>query len=221
MLSVARFRLARLVNYYPLLLVLVVMVFITAGGVIGGVISANRLPHLTSEHLVNLLNEENGDHVMVMVRHAERCDRSSHECLNSAQGITVRGAQQAAAMGKAWRVVAPPPYRTFSSDTVRTRQSAQGFSEGASIKVSSPLGSSSCSQPSFERFLQTVAESSSGAKVLFTHSECLAYMAQHFADTQFSPDYLEGIVLVVHPWGIRIEGAITPQELAVAACRHL
>ncbi|MGJ8516985.1 histidine phosphatase family protein [Carnimonas bestiolae] len=207
----------RITKRRALLLALPLLILITAGSVIAGVTSTHRLPHLTPQHLAQLLSDDNGAVVIVLLRHAERCDRSDHQCLNDQHGITVRGQQQAVALGRAWRMAMPHAYQTFSSDTLRTRQSAQGFTGTASVNVLPQLGSHACKQASPEQLLKEVAERGASAKVLFTHSECLSHIAQQLADARFSPDYLTGIVLSVHSSGVRVEGTITAQEMVIAA----
>lgn len=62
--------------------------------------------------------------VIVLVRHAERCDRSSHPCLNDPAGITLEGSQAAAGVGDGIRDLGLDAADILSSPEVRTRQTA-------------------------------------------------------------------------------------------------
>jgi len=62
--------------------------------------------------------------VMLLVRHAERCDRSNNACLNDPTGITVDGSHAAAAVGEGIRRLGLGTADLLSSPEVRTRQSA-------------------------------------------------------------------------------------------------
>lgn len=66
---------------------------------------------------------EAGD-VVVLVRHAERCDRSSHPCLGPADGITQIGSATAVALGKALNTLGMTRTDTFTSPLPRTVQTA-------------------------------------------------------------------------------------------------
>jgi phosphohistidine phosphatase SixA len=62
--------------------------------------------------------------VIVLVRHAERCDRSNHACLNDPTGITVDGSRAATAVGDGIRRLGLASADMLSSPEVRTRQTA-------------------------------------------------------------------------------------------------
>lgn len=66
--------------------------------------------------------------VVVMVRHAERCDRSSNACLASAAGITVNGSLRAADVGIGLRHLGLANARVIASPLTRTQQTAQFIS---------------------------------------------------------------------------------------------
>lgn len=65
--------------------------------------------------------------VVVMVRHAERCDRSGNPCLGSADGITVKGSQSAHAVGAGLQQMGLENARIIASPLTRTRQTADSI----------------------------------------------------------------------------------------------
>lgn len=64
--------------------------------------------------------------VIVLVRHAERCDRSHAACLDDPTGITVAGSQAAVGVGAGLRQLGLDNADLLASPEVRTRQTA-GF----------------------------------------------------------------------------------------------
>jgi phosphohistidine phosphatase SixA len=62
--------------------------------------------------------------VMVLIRHAERCDRSHNACLDDTTGITVAGSQVASYVGKGIALLGLENAELLSSPEVRTRQTA-------------------------------------------------------------------------------------------------
>lgn len=197
------------------------LMVMAVGGIISAVASMDGLPILSPAHLITLLQNSKSHPVVVILRHAERCDRSSHACLGNPRGITFRGKQQVMAMGRAWRAVAPSPYRIMASNAVRTQQSAQGFSGRTAIALASQLDSTACKGKSFRSFIDRMRADKAGLSVLFSHSQCLSYIAQRFADKDFSPKYLEGLVLLIQPDGIEVAGTISPRLLTAASDKSL
>jgi phosphohistidine phosphatase SixA len=63
--------------------------------------------------------------VIVLVRHAERCDRSHGACLGDPSGITVAGSQAADALGDGLQRLGLASTDTLVSPEVRTRQTAR------------------------------------------------------------------------------------------------
>ena len=62
--------------------------------------------------------------IVVLVRHAERCDRSSNPCLGPADGITRLGSDTAAELGKAFMTMGMSNADVFSSPLTRTAQTS-------------------------------------------------------------------------------------------------
>ena len=65
--------------------------------------------------------------VIVVLRHAERCDRSRGACLGDPTGITVAGSQVAAAVGQGLQHLGLASSDVWTSPEVRTRQTAQAM----------------------------------------------------------------------------------------------
>ena len=63
--------------------------------------------------------------LIVLVRHAERCDRSSNPCLGPADGLTRPGSVSAAAVGSAFHTLGMSHSDVLSSPTTRTVQTSQ------------------------------------------------------------------------------------------------
>ncbi|WP_044313402.1 histidine phosphatase family protein [Pseudomonas syringae] len=63
--------------------------------------------------------------VVVMIRHAERCDRSSNPCMGDADGITSNGRDTALAVGAGLQKMGMDQARMIASPKTRTQQTAQ------------------------------------------------------------------------------------------------
>lgn len=65
--------------------------------------------------------------VVALVRHVERCDRSSTACLGPAEGVTVRGEMVAQSLGEDFRQLGLDNADVFSSLLTRARQTADAM----------------------------------------------------------------------------------------------
>ncbi|WP_231982624.1 histidine phosphatase family protein [Pseudomonas mucidolens] len=63
--------------------------------------------------------------LIVLVRHAERCDRSDNPCLGPIDGLTRPGGASAAAVGSAFHALGMPHSDVFSSPATRTLQTSR------------------------------------------------------------------------------------------------
>ena len=63
--------------------------------------------------------------VIVLVRHEERCDRSSNPCLGPVEGLTVSGSQQAEKLGKAFAALGMAGSDVLASPAIRTAQTVR------------------------------------------------------------------------------------------------
>lgn len=101
-----------------------------------------RVMDLRSEQQMNssgLLSEWAKGAVIVLIRHAERCDRSDNTCLSDPAGITVAGSQSAAEVGKGIAQLGLQHAELLSSPEVRTQQTAH-FLFGKAIATQDWLG---------------------------------------------------------------------------------
>jgi len=62
--------------------------------------------------------------LIVFVRHAERCDQSTADCLGLKDGITVRGSEAARGVGKEYQLLGLESTDVFASPLPRTSQTA-------------------------------------------------------------------------------------------------
>lgn len=122
----------------------------------------NRL--LTS----GLLASWRDGNVVVLVRHEERCDRSSNPCFGPADGLTIHGTQQAKEIGKAFKTLGMESADILSSPTTRTAQTSQ-FMFGKTLLSPGPLAI--CGDAMGEEIL---SHKQPGRNlVLITHSACI------------------------------------------------
>lgn len=100
-----------------------------AGALVGTFSYLHRSPvDLGSGHNAvsqGLLGHWQAGDVIMLVRHAERCDRSSNPCLGPADGITRLGSDTATAVGQALNTLGMGHADVLTSPTTRTVQTAQ------------------------------------------------------------------------------------------------
>jgi phosphohistidine phosphatase SixA len=107
--------------------------------------------------------------VVLLMRHAERCDRSNHTCLGPTDGITQPGVESAAAVGQGFMRLGMSQTDVFSSPTTRTRQTADAL-----------LGKDTVSQEWLRSCGKTLRDEVAAHKVaernmvLVTHSGCIS-----------------------------------------------
>jgi len=107
--------------------------------------------------------------LIVLVRHEERCDRSSNPCFGPADGLTIKGTQQAAETGKSFKVLGMERADVFSSPTTRTAQTSL-FMFGKTELSPGPLAI--CGDAMGEELL---SHKQPGRNlVLITHSGCIS-----------------------------------------------
>jgi len=89
----------------------------------------SRGQHLSQ---VGLLQSWKKGELVVLVRHAERCDQASNPCLADASGITIEGSDTAQQVGEAFKALGMAHTDVFSSPLVRTVQTSS-FMFGKSV----------------------------------------------------------------------------------------
>ena len=107
--------------------------------------------------------------VVALVRHAERCDRSSNVCLGPADGITQLGSASAATVGRAFTQLGMQQTQVFTSPLTRTAQTAH-YMFGRDAVAAEWL--ETCG-PTMRN--EVVAHKTAGQNmILVTHSGCIA-----------------------------------------------
>ncbi|GAB7529203.1 histidine phosphatase family protein [Pseudomonas sp. 3A(2025)] len=106
--------------------------------------------------------------VVVMIRHAERCDRSTNPCLGPLDGITIKGQQAAQGVGAGLQTLGLSNTRMLASPMTRTRQTAD-LIRGQQVLTQGWVGE--CDHG----FRQAVLSHKSAHEnlVLMTHSGCI------------------------------------------------
>ncbi|RZN20344.1 MULTISPECIES: lipopolysaccharide core heptose(II)-phosphate phosphatase Ais [unclassified Escherichia] len=162
--------------------------------------SSNGLPRIDNKTLARLAQQHP---VVVLFRHGERCDRSSNQCLSDKTGITVNGSQDARELGKAFSADIPD-FDLYSSNTVRTIQSATWFSAGKKLTVDKRL--LQCSNEIYSAIKDLQSKAPDKNIVIFTHNHCLTYIAKDKRNVIFKPDYLDGLVMHVENGKVLLDG---------------
>ncbi|EHX2144424.1 histidine phosphatase family protein [Escherichia albertii] len=162
--------------------------------------SGNGLPRIDNKTLARLAQQRP---VIVMFRHAERCDRSGNPCLSDKTGITVKGTRDARELGKAFSADIPN-FDLYSSNTVRTIQSATWFSAGKKLTVDKKL--LQCGSEIYNTIKNVQTKSPDKNIVIFTYNHCLTYIAKDKRDVTFNPDYLDGLVMHVEKGKVFLDG---------------
>lgn len=160
--------------------------------------SSNGLPRIDNKTLARLAQQHP---VVVLFRHAERCDRSTNQCLSDKTGITVKGTQDARELGNAFSADIPD-FDLYSSNTVRTIQSATWFSAGKKLTVDKRL--LQCGNEIYSAIKDLQSKAPDKNIVIFNH--CLTYIAKNKRDATFKPDYLDGLVMHVEKGKVYLDG---------------
>ena len=157
--------------------------------------SSNGLPRIDNKTLARLAQQHP---VVVLFRHAERCDRSTNQCLSDKKGT-----QDARELGNAFSADIPD-FDLYSSNTVRTIQSATWFSAGKKLTVDKRL--LQCGNEIYSAIKDLQSKAPDKNIVIFTHNHCLTYIAKNKRDATFKPDYLDGLVMHVEKGKVYLDG---------------
>ncbi|MBK5356656.1 histidine phosphatase family protein [Pseudomonas sp. TH41] len=87
--------------------------------------SPANLGHSSPRDTAQLMQRWQAGEIVVLVRHAERCDRSSNPCLGPADGITRAGSDAAAALGRSFEQLGMEQTDVLSSPITRTAQTSR------------------------------------------------------------------------------------------------
>lgn len=148
--------------------------------------------------------------VVLLIRHAERCDRSEHTCLADPEGITVIGSQRATEVGKGLALLPQAGADRVSSPEVRTRQTAQ-FLFGQPLATQDWVGD--CDKDFAQAAL---AHKRAGHNlVLVTHSGCIDQLERrlHVPGGERSSAYASALFVAVPEAGrARLLGQVKARE---------
>ncbi|MVV49880.1 histidine phosphatase family protein [Pseudomonas sp. PB120] len=86
--------------------------------------SPANLAHSSARETAELMRRWQAGDIVVLVRHAERCDQSSNPCLGPLDGITRVGSDSAVALGQRFTQLGMAQTDVFSSPLTRTAQTS-------------------------------------------------------------------------------------------------
>jgi phosphohistidine phosphatase SixA len=116
----------------------------------------------------DLLQHWKKGEVVALVRHAERCDQSSHPCLADASGITIEGSDTAQQVGDAFKALGMTRTDVYASPLTRTVQTS-AFMFGKSV-VTQPWLTSCKTTLQHDMLAHKAAHRN---LLLVTHSTCI------------------------------------------------
>ncbi|QRY78366.1 histidine phosphatase family protein [Pseudomonas sp. PDNC002] len=130
--------------------------------------------------------------LIVLVRHAERCDRSSSPCLAESEGITVRGGQSARQLGQDFAAMGLANADVLSSNQLRAAQTATSMFDKAPVQQ--PWLYNCQGSMLREALEHKVAHRN---LILVTHSECIEDLEHSISvpDPE-TPDYGSSLFLL-------------------------
>lgn len=132
---------------------------------------APRLPnlaHSTPLEITNLKSAWTNGNIIVLIRHAERCDRSSAPCLNAPDGITTRGKDVAVGLGEQYQKLGLDKTDILTSPRARAKQTAT-FMFNREIEDQEWLAS--CRGIMLQKSVETKRKGHN--LILVTHSSCI------------------------------------------------
>lgn len=175
----------------------------------------------TRTHIVDLGNEQQLSEsgllqdwadgaVIVMIRHAERCDSAPGPCLNDPTGITVAGSEAATRVGQGLKQLGLGNADLLASPKVRTQQTAH-FILGQSVPSEAWL--ESCDN---QFASEALARKRAGHNlVLVTHNGCIDHFArqQRVAGGERESNYASALFVSVDANGkARILGRLNEPD---------
>lgn len=130
--------------------------------------------------------------VILLIRHLERCDRSSTPCLGAADGITVRAAQLAKGLGQAISRYGLAATDIYSSPLTRTAQTADLMFD---YSVTRQDWLFTCKDNDLLGHIRR-HKTTHRNLVLVTHSECFDRLMENLDKPEGeTPEYGEALVL--------------------------
>lgn len=154
--------------------------------------------------------------VIVLIRHAERCDQSGGTCLGATDGITLAGTQAAQRVGSGLDKLGLNDALLLSSPLTRTRQTA-AFAFGKEVPTAGWAGH--CDADFVGNLMAHKTRHRN--MVLVTHSGCIDHFLRklHVQPGERDSDYAQAVLVSVNDQGKpRLLGALKAgqwQKLAV------
>ncbi|WP_397453794.1 histidine phosphatase family protein [Pseudomonas sp. NA-150] len=172
-----------------------------------------KLPNLSKADAATIAGFEaqwaKGD-MIVLVRHAERCDHSSAPCLGPADGITVRGKAMAQEVGLQFQKLGMERADIYSSPLTRAAQTS-GFMFNYASEDQGWLFD--CRKTMLADALRHKVKNRN--LVLVTHSECFSALEQQLdLPESKTPEFASSLFLTVGDDGLtpRVTGFINANE---------
>ncbi|CAD6040402.1 lipopolysaccharide core heptose(II)-phosphate phosphatase [Escherichia coli] len=144
--------------------------------------------------------------IIFLIRHGERCDRSQNICLSAREGITVNGANKAQQYGNVFNKMFSS-YNLYSTDTLRTVQTATFFSGGRTATIPDI---STCNDNAINNILKISQRNK--VTVIFTHNHCLSRIAKKMNGWRLKPDYMDTLVLHRENNHLVLDGSLKPSD---------
>jgi phosphohistidine phosphatase SixA len=132
--------------------------------------------------------------LVVLVRHAERCDRSSNPCLGDDEGITIAGSEAADDVGDAFKALGLSNSDIFSSPLLRTVQTAASMFD---INIATQDWLKGC-RKSLEQNMLNHKQARRNL-LLVTHSGCIDSVAKalNTSGAEYDSEYTSALFVSV------------------------
>ncbi|EIK97015.1 Ais protein [Pseudomonas sp. M47T1] len=135
--------------------------------------------------------------LIVLVRHAERCDRSKNPCLGPADGITRLGSETATTVGQALKTLGMGHADVLTSPVTRTVQTAQFMVDRS---VPAPQWLAECDDLLLEDAMAHKLPQRN--LVAVTHSGCIAHVEKQLGYAHAAPaEYSSALFLTLDDHG--------------------
>lgn len=160
---------------------------------------------------------DQGD-LVVLMRHAERCDRSSNRCLDQPDGITVKGRAMAERVGQSFRQLGLGEVDIFNSPLQRTEQTSRyAFSQ----KTHAQDWLINCRRSMLDDVVKHKLDHRN--LVLVTHSECITELQKSLkVNSPWSAEYGSSLIVEVNPvdHSTRVLGYVEAQDWGKVLARR-
>lgn len=154
---------------------------------------------------------DKGD-IVVLVRHAERCDRSSNPCLGDRSGITISGSEAADGVGNAFKAFGLSSVDILASPRLRTVQTAYSMFD---ISIATEDWLANCRNTLAQHIFEH--KKANRNLLLVTHSGCIEAVARtlNTSGAEHDSEYTSALFVVVDKAGgrTRLLGYMSAEDL--------